>query len=842
MNHGLYQPYLSDEEESDIDSDDSYEDSRIWREEDPRYAILRKPTVPLKNRIIYDQNAPGAPWDESTNIKTLKDHTYLEPPKATKTSLVSIKSYDRDRSVYPTSYNFQLKLPRVYKNITKFQLVQLSFPNSSGNAGHLDVFTSTLIDLLLDNGIPAGCTDTCISVLNCVPETNGFGVMELGRMSITTGMSLMTTISVPETSHSKSQLANELSYHANSTPPLNIISYSTFYDIFTNTRDIMPLFNEPGDSYYSRTTQQRFQAHTKENIMNSYYHQVHIDRLGDITDHVAYVAYYFPILKEVFATKRSLPFLKMNEASFEESERRVMGPFEGFDSPFYYDLCSTNQHTLDQYRPHLTFELRPINKYRWIYNDKDHRFTTIHDSLNTSLTRDFATRFQALMTDELSICGLHANSFQTLKGCVVQYSNIYRHLEKNLSTVMANYFLASNLQYSGGSTYSTADSTFHVSDLHNDENFTTMFQYKSTIGRLYGNYSGMPMCFTNFLDYHSTLSNYYTLMTSTTQNISSIHGRVHSQHHEYVSTKYSNVLPIDMISSETYMSNQSVPVSFVTNARVYVPGILPSMMMMDPAYSTCYSTCIISSISEYSTFCNLQYPDDPVAISTCIEQETQYYAEYDDNACSTLCYCAPLCCKVLTRLVNLWYGCLPTNTVIGTLQYKLGLIDILPSTFNILSTISQFASTQNTNFFLQINEEQGFNNLDVVMPEDRRITNEPTGQVKMMAAKILMTNIGGNSASQSLIQNPTLFENTLGKLDRLNFKVYYDDANLTPAWNLLPFFPSIHEWNATFQIDEEVGYINQDVGWSHKPTVPVPNNPDDTPYLFFAHKENPNTL
>lgn len=840
MNHGLYQPYHSDEEESDIDSDDSYEDSRIRREEDPRYAILRKPTVPLKNQILYTQNAPGAPWDESTNMKTLKDHTYLLPPKATKTSLVSIKSYDRDRSLYPTSYNFQLKLPRVYKNITKFQLVQLSFPNSSGNASHLDIFTSTLIDLLLEAGIPELCTDTCLSVLNCVPESNGFGVMEMGRISPTTGTNLMTTISVPDASYSKSQLANELTYQANSTPPLNLISYSTFYDIFTNTRDIMPLFNEPGDSYYSRTTQQRFQAHTKENIMNSYYNQVHIDRLGEITDHAAYVAYYFPILKEVFATKRSLPFLKMTEVPFEEAERRVMGGFEGFDSAFCYSICSTNQGTLDRYRPHLTFELHAINKYRWIYNEKDQRFTTIHDSLNTSLTREFAIRFQTLMTDELSGCGLHANSFQTLKGCVVQYSNIYRHLEKNLSTVLSNYFLASNLQYSGGSTYSTAESTFQVSDLHQDEHFTSMFNYQSTIGRLYGNYSGMPMSFTSFLDYHSTLSNYYTLMTSTTQTISSIQGRVYSQHHEYVSTKYSSVLPLEMISSKTYMSNQSVPVSFVTNARVYVPGMLANTYT-DDAYSTCFSTCVISTIAEYSTICNEDYPNDPAAVSTCIDYEAYYYNDTDYD-CSVSCYCTPLCCKVLTRLVNLWYGCLPTNTVIGTLQYKLGLVNILPDTYNILSTISQFASTQNTNFFLQINDEQGFNNLDVVMPEDHRVTTEPTGQVKLMAAKILMTNIGGNSASQSLIQNPTIFENTLGKLDRLNFRVYYDDASLTPAWNLLPFFPSIHEWNATFQIDEEIGYINQDVGWGHKPTIPVPNNPDDTPYIFYTHKDNANSM
>ena len=725
----------------------------------------------------------------------------------------------------------------MYKNITKFQLVQLSFPNTGRGASQLSLFTSSLIDLLLQEGIPQGCMDTCISVLNCVPATNGFGMLELGRIAPATGAALMTTLSVPDGSYQPSQLASELTYQANSTPPLNIISYSTFYDIFTNTRDIMPLFNEPGDTYYSKTTQQRFQGHSKENIMNSYYNQSYLDRLGEITDPIAYVAYYFPILKEVFATNRSLPFVKLNEVSFEDAERRVMGPFEGFDSPFYYEMCSTNQGALDQFRPHLTFELRPINKYRWIYNEKEQRFTTIHDCLNTSLTRDFAVRFQTLMTDELSLYGLHANSFQTLKNCNLQYANIYHHLEKNLSTVMGNYFLASKLQYSGGSTYSTSDSTFNVSDLHQDADFTSMFQYKSTIGRLYGNYSGMAMTFTNFLEYHSTLSNYYTLMTSTTQTISSIHGNVHSQHHEYVSTKYSSVLPLNMISSKTYMSGQSVPVSFVTNANVYVPGMLAAGVN-DGQFSTCYSTCVISTVAYNSTFCNTTYPNDPGNISQCVSNlnsQVNYY-------CSTSCFCTPLCCTAITRLANMWYGCLPTNTVINTLQYKLGLVNILPSTFNILSTISEFTSTGNLNYFLQINDEQGFNNLDVTMSENHTVTTETTGQVKLMAAKILMGNIGDTGVSQSLIQNPSIFENTLGKLDRLNFRVYYDDENLTPAWNFLPFVLSINEWNATFQIDEEIGYINQDVGWGHKPTIPVPNNPDDTPYIFYTHKDNANSM
>jgi hypothetical protein len=124
------------------------------------------------------------------------------------------------------------------------------------------------------------------------------------------------------------------------------------------------------------------------------------------------------------------------------------------------------------------------------------------------------------------------------------------------------------------------------------------------------------------------------------------------------------------------------------------------------------------------------------------------------------------------------------------------------------------------------------------MNENYSVSNETTGQVKLVSAKVLMANIGDTGISQTLIQNPSIFQNTLGKLDKLEFKIYYDDDTLTPAWLYLPFFLSISEWNATVQIDEEVGYVNQHGDWSRKPTVPVPKNPNVTPFIGYTHKSN----
>ena len=202
--------------------------------------------------------------------------------------------------------------------------------------------------------------------------------------------------------------------------------------------------------------------------------------------------------------------------------------------------------------------------------------------------------------------------------------------------------------------------------------------------------------------------------------------------------------------------------------------------------------------------------------------------------------CSSICCTVIRNMINSWYSCVPVNTVINSMSYRLGILNMTPGTFNIFSTVSQITSTSNTNMLMSINDAQGFNNMDISMPENYNLSNETTGQVKLIAGKILMGAIGDTGVSQTVIQNPTVFENTLGRLDKLDIKIYYDDDAITPAWLYLPYFLSIQEWNATFQIDEQVGFANKNSGWGIRPSVPVPADPNSTPYIHFTHKNNPN--
>ena len=207
-----------------------------------------------------------------------------------------------------------------------------------------------------------------------------------------------------------------------------------------------------------------------------------------------------------------------------------------------------------------------MNKYQWVYNDAKRQFITLHDSLHTSLHNDIQQSLQTITNQELAVQGLNANSFKTLKSELLQYTCIYKHLETNLSSIVGSYQLVSGFQYLGNMDYITADSTVHsLAELDTDSDFTSMFCYKSTIGRIYGNYGGISMNFSTFSDYCSTLSSYYTTLQSTQQSISAINRSIQDQHHDYISNKYASVLPQSMLENRSYMANQGLPVQFITS-------------------------------------------------------------------------------------------------------------------------------------------------------------------------------------------------------------------------------------------------------------------------------------
>jgi hypothetical protein len=113
-----------------------------------------------------------------------------------------------------------------------------------------------------------------------------------------------------------------------------------------------------------------------------------------------------------------------------------------------------------------------------------------------------------------------------------------------------------------------------------------------------------------------------------------------------------------------------------------------------------------------------------------------------------------------------------------------------------------------------------------------------------MAVKVLTAGLTPGAIAQTAIQNPIVFKNPLGKLDKLEISIFADDRALTPMWFYLPFpFQyALSEWDATFQIDEEIGYMdrNKDV-WSTNPTIPIPTDPNSMQYLSLISNTDSTT-
>ncbi len=817
-----YQPYESGDDTddgSDIDSEDydsddlpDFEDPRIRREEDPRYALIRTAGPNLNTSALqlkYMEHAPGAMYDSSTNITSLSSLVYLNPPKTTQTSLFSVKSINRDVDVYNSPFNFTLKTPRVYKNVTKVQLVQISFPNNVQGYVTSPIFGLRLLRSLIDSGISSGCLSTCVTLAGCGNSNDSVGFVE---KRVSAGQVVSFKASIPVGIHSKQEVAQHLNNNSNYTPPLNHISFEDFKQEFKLHHDISILFNEPGDKFYSNVNKKYLGPHSKSDIMHTYFPQLHIDSLPVITDTIAFNAYYLPVLKELFASGEGPAFINTSPYSYDQAYDLVINKFLGLDSNIYYNILQLNLPVLQSFRRKLTFQYNPINNYTWSYDSDRKRFSVTHNCLHPSLQRDISNKHNSLFSHELQLRGLSNKSFQTLKTTFANNKSVFNELYSNLSTVMSGYLLGGNYSYTGGMNHTTDLGTYAAISL-NDGNtyvgFSSMFQYSSIFGRqFHSNFHGSLLNFTNFLDYHSTMSSYYNNIITTSSLVSSVYGNVNYYHHHYVSTKYTDIFPYSLISTKSYNHCNGIPVNFFRDKFVYASGLpVKNPLLRAQALTEAAPGTLLDS-------------DNP---------------------------CLDACCAELEILVKRYYSCLPVNTIVqdnpASIGYLLGIAPFNFSNFSSLTTTFSFASTINENFniFMQLNPEQSMNNMDVGMKENIAISNETTGQADLMAAKLLLQGVETGEVSETAIQNPIVYETPLGKLDRLTFKLYLDDPALTPMWLYFPFDIGINEWDATFQIDEEIALANRDSGWSGNiPTIPIPNNPSALQYLALTSTNNPN--
>ena len=828
----FYAPYESDDEGAESDATDITEtttDTAARGLDDPRYAIVRAagPAFNTVNeQLLYQRGGFGASYEPMTSNASQGSPLFKDPKKRIQSSLFSFKSANRDKQVYPTSSDFKLKLPRVYKNVTQIQLVQLSFQYFLNTIPDVSGLSSTIVAYLSSIGVDVS---NCAQCFGNVSTQTGMGFQEFGRTHPAVGGNVPLThvVAVRPGRYDVQGLAQELDYQMNKTPPFNMISYSDHRSQFRSTRNLYHLFNEGGRYFHNKLKNEFHTGFSKTDIHDHYFgnngNNLQVSTIP--TDQETFVAYYYPVLREALLSPYDHLFLDFLGTDLETVKRRVLNHFEGLDSTFYYSLCASNLPYLKRVRDQHTFAYNPINQYDWSYDPGMQRFivkhTDLHPSIQTELTNAHTTNHQ----NALGASGLSSGQFSTLQVNHTKTKAILTDLTKALDTALtkvgivyggyspayvsqsANVVKTSALLMAGhdspnilesvaigavsvptyaGEPLVTADfgwtsltqlqtnsvgGVFPVGYQNALTNMNTAAASFSTFGAGYiQGFPGSNISLTGYSDLYSTFVGYYSTYVGQGAVLSNVTYSRNAATSNYFGTKYGSIFGTHLLNNNAFLNGNG------TGGVKFLPDLL-----VKP--STPHDVLGAASGSGGSN----------------------------------------KCCDLINAFILDWYGCLPANYVVNTLPWKLGFTPTISNTFQFFSNVGSSTTTTPFNIYLQLNIEQSLNNMDVAMNENFSVTNLPTSENKVVLGKMLTEGSGLADVTQTIVQSPAQFITPIAKLDNLHFTLLLDD--LTPISKIFPFAFGFTEWDGIVQIDEEVGVLDRETQLSSVPQVQLPTPP-----------------
>ena len=326
------------------------------------------PLITFKNYELTP-DASGVPFE--TNVQSI-------------TNVVMVDSRDRDRKVYAQPTNVTLRLPRIYKRVTGFQLVQIKLLSAFYYFSETKHNTSISI-LELGRKVSNGITDISDIIVNTIRE----GTYDINS------------------------LISEITTQLNYTPLFYdfINGFSDFATKFSVTGDFSLNFNNPGDTYYDSLLDEYIPNPTMELIVSKYF----VNRYANLSYYTIEqirVAYYYPSLKEILLdTMYVLPYGELNLTLVtsagdllegESPRSRVIYTFQGINDPVVLELINLNIDTLTDYRLKHTFRYFLINKYHVYYETNSNRVVFTCPSLNTSLANLLTYKQNQYFAEQLS--------------------------------------------------------------------------------------------------------------------------------------------------------------------------------------------------------------------------------------------------------------------------------------------------------------------------------------------------------------------------------------------------------------------------------------------------------
>lgn len=841
-----YQPYLSDEEsqesdDSDIDSDSDRSsdtsDSAAKGLDDPRYAIIKASGPSFKTineQLLYQKGKDlGSTYQSDLSANTISNSLlYKDPKKTIQTTLFSFRSENRDTQIYPTSSDFSIKLPRPYKNVTQIQLVQVSYQYFLNSIVDASGALSSIIAYLSSIGFKDASECLCC-FNNTASLQNSISFTEIGRTDpLDPSKPLYHLVTARGGRYDHPMLAQEMDYQMNKTPPFNLISYAQHRHQFRASKNLLHLFNEGGRYFHNTFRNEFLSLPTRQDIHNHYFSEYYSHTNHQPTEQETFVAYYYPVLKQVMMSTHDHSFLDIGFDSFETVYDRVVRHFEGLDSTYYYTLIKENINFLKPYREQHTFKYNPIHEYDWNYDEGAKRFVIKHTNLHSSIRKDIAHAHSNHFLQSIHQYSLTVNQHSTL---VVQHDRtkaVLTDLQKKMENALTSVGIPFSL-YSPDELYnplhilsttnpllvnpeylSETDKVIHdiATGTLTQPVFSGVYSHTPIYNFGWIRISDLDSDSQNYLVSPANFNGIYALALHELNNKSIVNERLGGG---YVSSfsgvqfsisNFTNLYSTFVSYHSQYLSQAStltgVSNTHNTLTKSYVQnkysGILPDTLLANNAY--------LGSIGPSA----IQFKNDFI-----MRGSTPFLS----NACTS----NNPCCIYIERAITNWYGCIPAEYVITTLAHKLGLPITPTDIINYLSTLTAETVSTPYNIYLQLNVDRSMNNMDVGMKEDSTITNEPTAESKVVLGKLLTEGSGLSDITQTIIQNPAQFATPLGKLDKLHFTMYLD-SGLVPIAKIFPFGLAFTEWDAVIQIDEEIGYLDRTTDLSTVPSIKWADN------------------
>ena len=397
---------------------------------------------PSGNRLLAD-SLPG--FNITTGYPTFKNYEFEKDPSGGElksssqsvNSIIMMDSRDRDRTVFVQPTNVTLRLPRVYSNVTSFQLVQIKL---------LSAFFYFRAD--------KANTDISIQELNrTVSDVNGNPIANIVKTLIRPG------------TYDINSLLSELSTRLNVTPIFYDFpnGFQDFAPRFAATGDYSIGFNYPGDNYYDSLLDQYIPNPTMALILSKYFQGQYAGLSSYTTDQIK-IAYYYPVVKEIlldnnFPTKMNLELI--TSAAYllpgETVKSRCIYTFQGINDPVILEVIGINSALLDQYRVQHTFRYSLINKYNVTYETQSNHVTFASPTLNTSLVSLINYKQAQSFTEQLNLNGISQatyNEYNTQNTILLAVLNdMFYTIQRWLAVYFGINFNTYSLDYVATPTY-----------------------------------------------------------------------------------------------------------------------------------------------------------------------------------------------------------------------------------------------------------------------------------------------------------------------------------------------------------------------------------------------------